>query len=68
MYPVDLPAERDADLTSASEEYLSSLQSRPRQNQWFPLSHSTKVTQRLRVTFIISAVLTCYIVSNKVAA
>ncbi|XP_077938391.1 protein FAM169B-like isoform X11 [Gasterosteus aculeatus] len=43
MYPVDLPAARDADLTSASEEYLSSLQSRPRQNQWFPLSHSTKV-------------------------
>nr|XP_040019418.1 protein FAM169B isoform X2 [Gasterosteus aculeatus aculeatus] len=43
MYPVDLPAARDADLTSASEEYLSSLQSRPHQNQWFPLSHSTKV-------------------------
>ncbi|KAL6107365.1 uncharacterized protein ACO6RY_11022 [Pungitius sinensis] len=43
MYPVDLPAMRDTDLTSASEEYLSSLESRPHQNQWFPLSQTTEV-------------------------
>ncbi|KAM8891453.1 protein FAM169B isoform 2-T4 [Spinachia spinachia] len=40
MYPVDLPAVRD--LTSASEDHLSSLVSWPQKNEWFPLSHTTK--------------------------
>ncbi|XP_029290142.1 protein FAM169B [Cottoperca gobio] len=43
MYPVDLPAVDDTDLTSASEHYLSSLESRPPTNEWFPLSHTSKV-------------------------
>ncbi|XP_031733844.1 protein FAM169B isoform X3 [Anarrhichthys ocellatus] len=43
MYPVDLPAVVDTDLTSASEEYLSSLESRPDDNEWFQLSQTSKV-------------------------
>ncbi|KAK9517202.1 hypothetical protein VZT92_025088 [Zoarces viviparus] len=43
MYPVDLPAMVDTDLTSASEEYLSSLESRPDDSEWFQLSQTLKV-------------------------
>ncbi|XP_045892273.1 protein FAM169B isoform X2 [Micropterus dolomieu] len=43
MYPVDLPAVDDTDLTSASEQYLSSLESRPLNNEWFQSSQLSKV-------------------------
>ncbi|XP_074487729.1 protein FAM169B [Sebastes fasciatus] len=43
MYPVDLPAVDDTDLTSASELYLSSLESRPHNNEWFRLSQTSEV-------------------------
>ncbi|XP_070764045.1 protein FAM169B [Enoplosus armatus] len=43
MYPVDLPAVDDTDLTSASEQYLSSLESRPLNNEWFQSSQTSKV-------------------------
>ncbi|XP_034389959.1 protein FAM169B [Cyclopterus lumpus] len=43
MYPVDLPAVEDFAATSASEEYLSSLEARPRDDEWFQLSQSSKV-------------------------
>ncbi|XP_054475803.1 protein FAM169B isoform X2 [Anoplopoma fimbria] len=43
MYPVDLPAVEDTDLTSASEEYLSFLESRPHDNEWFQSSQTSKV-------------------------
>ncbi|XP_068579972.1 protein FAM169B isoform X2 [Cebidichthys violaceus] len=43
MYPVDLPAVVDTDLTSSSEEYLSSLESRSDDNEWFHLSQTSKV-------------------------
>ncbi|XP_059191493.1 protein FAM169B [Centropristis striata] len=42
MYPVDLPAVSDTDLTSASEQYLSLLESSPH-NEWFQLSQTSKV-------------------------
>ncbi|XP_078114097.1 protein FAM169B isoform X4 [Sander vitreus] len=43
MYPVDLPDVDDAGLTSASEQYLSYLESRPWNNEWFQLSQTSKV-------------------------
>ncbi|XP_041795129.1 protein FAM169B isoform X3 [Chelmon rostratus] len=43
MYPIDLPAVDDTDLTSASEHYLSSLESRSRNNQEFQSSQMSKV-------------------------
>ncbi|XP_062245731.1 protein FAM169B isoform X2 [Platichthys flesus] len=43
MFPVDSPDVKDTDLTSASEQYLSSLQSRPSDNDWFELSQTSKV-------------------------
>ncbi|KAK5867986.1 hypothetical protein PBY51_012435 [Eleginops maclovinus] len=43
MYPVDLPAVEDTDLMSASEHYLSSLESGPQNEEWFQLSHTAKV-------------------------
>ncbi|XP_030587551.1 protein FAM169B isoform X2 [Archocentrus centrarchus] len=43
MYPVDLPAVDHKDLTSASERYLSSLESRPPGDEWFHSSHTSKV-------------------------
>uniref|UniRef100_UPI003AACA13F protein FAM169B n=1 Tax=Centroberyx gerrardi TaxID=166262 RepID=UPI003AACA13F len=44
MYPIDLlPAVDYNDLTSASEQYLSSLESRPDENEWFQSSHPSKV-------------------------
>ncbi|KAM9854342.1 protein FAM169B [Aulostomus maculatus] len=43
MYPSDLPALDGGDLTSASEEYLSSLESRPHDDEWFQSSQASKV-------------------------
>ncbi|XP_026222169.1 protein FAM169B isoform X1 [Anabas testudineus] len=43
MYPVDLPAAEDTDLTSAAEQYISSLESRPHNNKWFELPQASKV-------------------------
>ncbi|XP_022620329.1 protein FAM169B-like [Seriola dumerili] len=44
MYPVDLPDVGDTDLTLASEKYLSSLESRPSDNnEWLELSQTLKV-------------------------
>ncbi|XP_049430452.1 protein FAM169B [Epinephelus fuscoguttatus] len=43
MFPVDLPAVSGTDLRSASELYLSSLESRPHNDEWFQLSHTSKV-------------------------
>ncbi|KAM7003467.1 protein FAM169B [Tautogolabrus adspersus] len=43
MYPVDLPAVEDTDLTSASEQFISSLESGMRNNEWFQSSEKTKV-------------------------
>ncbi|XP_067356693.1 protein FAM169B [Channa argus] len=43
MYPVDLPAVDDSYLTSAAEQYISSLVSRPPNNEWFEISQSSKV-------------------------
>ncbi|XP_034051649.1 soluble lamin-associated protein of 75 kDa isoform X2 [Gymnodraco acuticeps] len=43
MYPVDLPAVEDTDLTSVSELYLSSLESGTHNEEWFELSHTSKV-------------------------
>ncbi|KAM7396290.1 hypothetical protein PAMP_019342 [Pampus punctatissimus] len=43
MYPVDLPAVDDTDLRSASEQYLSSLESKPLNNEWFQSSQTSKV-------------------------
>ncbi|XP_065813120.1 protein FAM169B isoform X3 [Labrus bergylta] len=43
MYPVDLPAVDDPDLTSASEQFISSLESGMRNNEWFQSSDKTKV-------------------------
>ncbi|XP_040893575.1 protein FAM169B isoform X2 [Toxotes jaculatrix] len=43
MYPVDLPDGDDTDLTLASEQYLSSLESRASDNEWFELSQTLKV-------------------------
>lgn len=43
MYPVDLPAVDDSDLTSASEQYLSSLESRARGNEVFQASQTSEV-------------------------
>lgn len=47
MYPVDLPAVDDTDLTSAAEQYISSLESRPHNNEWFISPHTSKVPLRL---------------------
>uniref|UniRef100_A0A8C2X9C8 Family with sequence similarity 169 member B n=1 Tax=Cyclopterus lumpus TaxID=8103 RepID=A0A8C2X9C8_CYCLU len=46
MYPVDLPAVEDFAATSASEEYLSSLEARPRDDEWFQLSQSSKTPRQ----------------------
>lgn len=43
MYPVDLPAVDHNDLTSASEQYMSSLESSPCENEWFKSSQTSKV-------------------------
>ncbi|XP_061577199.1 protein FAM169B [Cololabis saira] len=43
MYPVDLPALADTDLTSASEHFLSALEAKPFSNEWFQLSQTSKV-------------------------
>ncbi|XP_029378116.1 arpin isoform X1 [Echeneis naucrates] len=44
MYPVDLPHVDDTDLTLASEQYFSSLESRPSGcNEWLELSETFKV-------------------------
>ncbi|TKS72937.1 hypothetical protein D9C73_007014 [Collichthys lucidus] len=43
MYPVDLLAVDDTDLTSASERYLSSLESSPHNNEVFQPSQMSKV-------------------------
>lgn len=43
MYPVDLSAVDDTDLTSAAEQYISSLESRPHNNEWFESPHTSKV-------------------------
>nr|XP_019964348.1 PREDICTED: protein FAM169B-like isoform X1 [Paralichthys olivaceus] len=43
MFPVDFPDVTDTDLTSASERFLSSLESRPPDNEWFGLSQTSKV-------------------------
>ncbi|XP_073327341.1 protein FAM169B [Pagrus major] len=43
MYPVDLPAVDDSDLTSASEQYLSSLESRARGNEVFQASQTSEI-------------------------
>lgn len=43
MYPVDLPAVDHTDLTSASEQYMSSLESSPCDNEWFQSSQTSKV-------------------------
>ncbi|XP_028264603.1 protein FAM169B [Parambassis ranga] len=43
MYPVDLPPEDEKDLISTSEHYLSSLESRPCNNEWFLSSQTSKV-------------------------
>ncbi|XP_039989450.1 protein FAM169B isoform X2 [Xiphias gladius] len=43
MYPVDFPDVDHTDLRSTSEQYLSSLESRPSDNEWFELSQSLKV-------------------------
>ncbi|XP_041652330.1 protein FAM169B [Cheilinus undulatus] len=43
MHPVDLPAVEDTDLTSASEQYLSPLESGLCNNEWFQLSENTEV-------------------------
>nr|XP_046249910.1 protein FAM169B isoform X2 [Scatophagus argus] len=48
MYPVDLPAVDETGLTSASEEYLSSLQSRPYNNDVFQSSSSK--TSKVMIT------------------
>ncbi|XP_068460268.1 protein FAM169B [Clinocottus analis] len=47
MYPVDLPALEDAELTSSSEEYLSSLEAGPRDDEWVQLSLTSKVAVAL---------------------
>lgn len=43
MYPVDLPSVDHNDLTSASEQYMSSLESSPCDNEWFQSSQTSKV-------------------------
>ncbi|XP_069018664.1 protein FAM169B [Embiotoca jacksoni] len=43
MYPVDLPAVDDADPTSASQRYLSSLESGRCNDEWFQSSETSKV-------------------------
>ena len=43
MFPVDAPDVKDTDLTSASEQLLSSLESRPSGTDWFELSQTSKV-------------------------
>ncbi|XP_034734509.1 protein FAM169B isoform X3 [Etheostoma cragini] len=43
MYPVDLPDVDDTGLTSASQKYLSSLESGPCNEEWFQLSQTLKV-------------------------
>lgn len=44
MYPVDLPAVDDTDLTLASERYFSSLESRHHKTEEFQSSTATKVS------------------------
>ncbi|CAK6969979.1 protein FAM169B [Scomber scombrus] len=43
MYPIDLPAVDDSDLRSSSEQYLSSLESRRHDDEWFQSSQNSKV-------------------------
>ncbi|CAJ1057076.1 protein FAM169B isoform X3 [Xyrichtys novacula] len=43
MHPVDLPAVDATDLTSASEQYLASLESGLHKNEWFQPSEKLKV-------------------------
>ncbi|KAM7414032.1 hypothetical protein PAMA_019043 [Pampus argenteus] len=43
MYPVDLPAVDDTDMRSASEQYFSSLESKPLDNESFQSSQTSKV-------------------------
>ncbi|KAK2841819.1 hypothetical protein Q5P01_012019 [Channa striata] len=43
MYPVDLPAVDETNLTPAAEQYISSLMSRPHNNEWFDISQTSKV-------------------------
>lgn len=46
MYPVDLPDVDGSDLTSASEEYLTSLESRSSDNdEWLEVSQTSKARQ-----------------------
>uniref|UniRef100_A0A3Q3CBG8 Protein FAM169B-like n=1 Tax=Haplochromis burtoni TaxID=8153 RepID=A0A3Q3CBG8_HAPBU len=50
MYPVDLPSVDHNDLTSASEQYMSSLESSPCDNEWFQSSQTSKVPNHIWVT------------------
>ncbi|KAM9816453.1 protein FAM169B isoform X1 [Syngnathus typhle] len=43
MFPVDLPPVDETDLTSASEKYLLSLESRPEGHEWFQSSSTSKL-------------------------
>ncbi|XP_061628582.1 protein FAM169B isoform X2 [Phyllopteryx taeniolatus] len=43
MFPVDLPLVEETDLRSASEQYLLSLESRPKDNEWFQSPKTSKL-------------------------
>lgn len=52
MYPVDLPPVNDAELTSASENYLATLKATPSKHEW--LLTSKKVGQRRLILLLTS--------------
>ncbi|XP_061533407.1 protein FAM169B isoform X2 [Phycodurus eques] len=43
MFPVDFPLVEETDLRSASEQYLLSLESRPKDNEWFQSPKTSKL-------------------------
>lgn len=47
MYPVDFPAVDVSDLTTASEQYLSSLEARSQNNEVIQTSQTSKVLKYL---------------------
>ncbi|XP_037110840.1 protein FAM169B isoform X2 [Syngnathus acus] len=58
MFPVDLPPVDETDLTSASEQYLLSLESRPEGHEWFQSSSTSKVQSLMErlIIFLLSQV------------
>lgn len=54
MYPVDLPAVNGTELTSASKQYLASLESRPPDNEMFQCPSEVEVQQKSTLPYTLT--------------